>query len=319
MQGLKARFCSKNLKATPFKFPKSHDNYGCMKHYIHNYLFLALTLATLFVAPHAYAQSPDYVPIQTSISDLDLIDAGEVVEVQKADLIKLKNGKYYSLDNVRVPLQMNTDATAYLKATLIGKPVGIYSKNNKPAGHTDRYGTKLVQVELEDGRWLQGEMVSEGLAWANSTLTSRDLITVLYKHERYARANKKGLWANPLYFVNKDAATLEGKQNSFQIYEGVIKSERDDKQNNHFFHFAEDRKTDFTILVKVENIGILKESDFNFKNIVGKRVRIRGWLQKTDGPMIELTHPEQIEFIEIVPAAGAAAATTTTAPVAVKK
>ena len=288
-----------------------------MKHCIHNYLFVAITLVTLFVAPHAHAAGPSYVPIQTSIADLDLIDAGEVVEVQKADLIKLKNGKYYSLDNVRVPLQMNTAATAYLKATLIGKPVGIYSRNSKPAGHTDRYGTPLVQVELEDGRWLQGEMVSEGLAWANSTLTSRDLVTVLYKHERYARANNKGLWVNPLYILNKDAGSLEGKQNSFQIYEGVVKSERDDKKNNHFYHFNEDRKTDFTILVKVENIEMLRENPDLFKNIVGKRVRVRGWLQQTDGPMIELTHPEQIEFIEIVPAAGAA--TATTAPAAVKK
>lgn len=285
-----------------------------MKHCIHNYLFLALLLATLFVASHAHAAA--YEPIQTSIADFDLIDAGEVVEVQKADLIKLKNGKYYSLDNVRVPLQMNTDATAYLKATLIGKPVGIYSRNNKPAGQTDRYGTKLVQVELEDGRWLQGEMVSEGLAWANSTITSRDLTSVLYKHERYARLNKKGLWANPLYGVSKDAASLEGKQNSFQIYEGVVKSERDDKQNNRFFHFGQDRKSDFTILVKAETLDMLRLDGFDIKSIIGKRVRIRGWLQVTDGPLIELTHPEQLEFIEIVPAAGTPGAT---APVAVKK
>ena len=30
----------------------------------------------------------------------------------------------------------------------------------------------------------------------------------------------------------------------------------------------------------------------------GRRVRVRGWLKSLNGPMIEVTHPEQIEVLE---------------------
>jgi hypothetical protein len=30
----------------------------------------------------------------------------------------------------------------------------------------------------------------------------------------------------------------------------------------------------------------------------GRRVRVRGWLQSRDGPMIEATHADQIEVID---------------------
>ena len=33
-------------------------------------------------------------------------------------------------------------------------------------------------------------------------------------------------------------------------------------------------------------------------SLEGRRVRVRGWLQSLNGPMIEVTHPEQIEVLE---------------------
>jgi hypothetical protein len=30
----------------------------------------------------------------------------------------------------------------------------------------------------------------------------------------------------------------------------------------------------------------------------GRRIRVRGWLRSRNGPMIEATHPEQIELLD---------------------
>jgi hypothetical protein len=42
----------------------------------------------------------------------------------------------------------------------------------------------------------------------------------------------------------------------------------------------------------------LRESGIVFKSLQGVRLRARGWLRSFNGPLIDITHPEQIEVLE---------------------
>jgi hypothetical protein len=41
----------------------------------------------------------------------------------------------------------------------------------------------------------------------------------------------------------------------------------------------------------------LAKVGMSVESLKGKRLRVRGWVKSRNGPMIEATHPEQIELL----------------------
>lgn len=85
------------------------------------------------------------------------------------------------------------EATAFTKRLALGRQATVYL--DRQAGSRDRYGRLLAYIQLPDGRFLNEELLSEGLAYAD----------LRFKHGYYqkyqqleagARASKKGLWAH---------------------------------------------------------------------------------------------------------------------------
>ncbi len=239
-----------------------------------------------------------YTPIQTTPDDLTLLDVGTVTEIIKSDLIKLDNQKIYRLDNIRIPVHYDAHALDYLDENVLNKRVGIFSSRRTVQGRRDRLGNTVVHAVLDDGTWIQADLVKRGLSWAYSTETNRDLAQPLYKLENSARLAKLGFWADPAYAV-RDKTTVQGKQNSFQVVEDTVLN-IGSNSGRYFLNFDASYKTDFTI----EASGDLLNDKFIVDGKLippdrwrGLRVRIHGWVENKNGPMIELTHPEQIEII----------------------
>ncbi|MEQ9608241.1 MAG: thermonuclease family protein, partial [Kiloniellaceae bacterium] len=65
-----------------------------------------------------------------------------------------------------------------------------------------------------------------------------------------------------------------------------------------YLNFAEDWREDFTISLDRRAERLFTEQGLDLGDYAGKRVRVRGWLKVRNGPMIEVTHPEQIEELE---------------------
>jgi micrococcal nuclease len=57
------------------------------------------------------------------------------------------------------------------------------------------------------------------------------------------------------------------------------------------------------VLIERKNNDTLKAAGVDSKALAGKKLRVRGWVEWRNGPMIHVTHVEQIE---ILPDAGAA-------------
>lgn len=238
-----------------------------------------------------------YLPVQTKPQDLPEIDTGIVADILKPHLVRLDNGTTYVLDNVRIPVLMNDEAETYLSDALKGKKVRMHASTTTSLGRTDRHGNIRAHVVTEDQRWIQAELVMQGLAWAYSSETNRDLALPLLALEDMARSAQKGFWTKPIFFI-KDNQTIQGVSESFEVFQGVVQSVSSSADRT-WINFGADYKTDFTLELDhahMQKFRLETKKYVDLKELEGMTLRTRGWVEEKNGPMIALTHPEQIEF-----------------------
>lgn len=264
-------------------------------------LTVAVAVLVIGISCSVFARDTRKVPlpIQTNPRDLNLIDVGKVTEVIRSDTIRVgKDNKIYKIDNLRMPLQMNMAARAFLEENILGKTVGIYITSADVNARKNDLGHIYAHILTQDGKWLQADMISRGFAYATSDEKSRDLVRALYKYEELGRARKMGLWQYPKYDIANDT-TIRSHLNTFSIYEGVITDAKDNKQYI-FLNFGKDKASNVTAIIPMsDQYNFTPDGSmttFQYKALEGKHVRIRGWFEEKDGPMLVITHPEQIEF-----------------------
>ena len=64
-----------------------------------------------------------------------------------------------------------------------------------------------------------------------------------------------------------------------------------------YLNFGADYRTDFTISIAPRDLKRFPAEDRLLNGYRGRLVRVRGWLEWRNGPMINVTHPEQIEVL----------------------
>ena len=69
-------------------------------------------------------------------------------------------------------------------------------------------------------------------------------------------------------------------------------------RDNVFLNFGADYKTDFTILIDKQGQRRFKRAGIDPRSLEGARVRVRGWVEMKNGPMIELDHVERLEVLD---------------------
>ena len=113
--------------------------------------------------------------------------------------------------------------------------------------------------------------------------------------ERIARAHGRGIWGHPYYRVRR-AKEAQRFLDTFQVVEGTV-LDAAVVRGRLFLNFGADWKTDFTVNVRRQDLRLFKRDVFDYLGLEGRRVRVRGWIESWNGPMIKLTHPEQIEVL----------------------
>lgn len=159
----------------------------------------------------------------------------------------------------------------------------------------DRYGRLLAQVYLADGRWLQGELLREGLARVATSADSRAEAKRMQVIEAEAREARRGLWASPVYAI-ASPTTVRDRVGSFAVVEGEVVAARRVK-NRVYLNFGSDWRDDFTVTIAAAALPLFAEARLDPLALAGKSVRVRGWVERYNGPAIEATHPEQIEVL----------------------
>lgn len=278
-------------------------------------VFICLALAAAVLPARAGVVYSDYSSadfvnstkfITTKPQDMQLIDEGTVAEIVKPEIIRLKNNKVYTLDNIRVPLQYEGATIDYLKYYVLNHKVQLYQNTTLKEGRVDRFGNKLVHAVFSDNnKWVQGELVGEGFAWAYATITNRDLFVNLRAIENEARVKRKGFWSD-IYFSVRNDHTISNDYNSYQIYQGKLESVNA-RDETIFLNFGKDWDKDFTLRIKKKKGSQFNAkgsnriiNSYNFRNLVGQTIRVRGWVEKNGGPSIELEYPEQMEVLPTI-------------------
>ena len=222
-----------------------------------------------------------------------------VAEVLAGDLVRLDDGRAVRLAGIRVPGEGAGDPSAErlaeqartaLRRLLEGQVVTLAPV----AAPYDRYGRLVAHVERADGLWLQGTLLERGLAQVQTRPGEAARAEEMLAIEHGARAARRGVWALPA-FMPQDADALDGGTGRFRIVRGrvlrVAPTER-----YVYLNFGADWRVDFTVRVRrAELKGALAGVDLDA--LAGRVLEVRGVVVEAGGPLIELSHPEQLQVL----------------------
>ena len=239
-------------------------------------------------------------PVPAVAADADTLDPGAVIAAAiDGDTVQLADGRLLRMAAIMAP--KGEEPLAAAASAALAEAAGRSLLLEFGPRHTDRHGRLLAQAWLAvaDGTkeaWLQAILVGEGLARVAGTEDTRASVPELLRLEEQARSARRGLWADPAYRV-RTPDDLDGALNSFQIVEGRVLAAAL-VRGGGYLNFGADYKTDFTLSFSRESLRRLKENGVVFKSLQGVRLRARGWLRTFNGPLIDISHPEQIEVLE---------------------
>lgn len=228
--------------------------------------------------------------------------AGRVVKVVDGDTVALDNGREVRLVGIQAPKlplgrrgfaewPLAGEAKAKLQSLFGGKPVALHFDGARE----DRHGRLLAHLTAENGTvWAQGEMLKAGLARVYTFADNRAVAGDMLALEQEARAARRGIWRDPYYRIRKPEETSRDIE-TFQIVEGrVLQAAM--MRDRAYLNFGPDYRTDFTVAIARRDLKLFGRA-FDAKAFEGKTIRVRGWVKSLNGPMIEATHPEQIEVL----------------------
>ena len=143
--------------------------------------FIALTLCCLLVGSSP-SLGTEFTGKVVGVQDGDTLtvrqDAGAAIRIRLWGIDAPENRQAYSNASKR-----------QLSSLTFGKRVRVLVRD------TDRYGRTVAEIILPDDRNVNQEMVKAGYAWWYRKYAPND--NVLEKLEADARAEKRGLWADP--------------------------------------------------------------------------------------------------------------------------
>jgi micrococcal nuclease len=240
----------------------------------------AILLASLLAFPGAAVACDDDALAATVVG----IETSETVRLDRP----VDGTRTVRIAGIRAP----DGAEATLSRLLIGSTVCLSPSETRQ----DRYGRLLAHVHLDGGLWLQGELLRLGLARVEPTPDARRLAPEMLAIERDARAAGRGRWRSGAFRVYPadDAGAAIG---SFHLVEGrVLDAAR--RQDRWYLNFGPDWRTDFTVVIPKAAFAAFVQAGVEPYALKGRSIRVRGWVDRQNGPMIEVLVPEQIEVID---------------------
>lgn len=246
---------------------------------------------------------------QAQAAPCDLVDGhpGKVVAVVDGDTLELEGGRIVRLVALQAPKlplgrpgfkawPLGEESRELLGEMTRGRTLRLAYGGSR----TDRYDRDLAHLFDMDGRWIQLEMIRAGMARFYSFSDNRACAAELLTAEREARSRRRGIWRHPFYYIRRHD-DLRNDIGSFQIVEGRV-LQTADVRGRVYLNFGEDYRTDFTISLSPRVASLFRKSSIDPLAYQGREVRVRGWIKKRNGALIEVSHPEQIELIDQEPA-----------------
>lgn len=237
-------------------------------------------------------------------------EIGIVASVLDGDTLYLEDGLKVRLSAMQAPKlplgrkgfkawPLGQEAKAALIAMTQSRRVQLYYGGER----RDRYDRALAQVFTltatgERDLWVQEEIIRLGLARVYTWPDTYQDAQALYKAEQEARAAKRGIWGLGFYKVRSpDPNPLAQDVDSYQIIEGVITSVAD-VRGRVYLNFGADYRSDFTVAIAKRDRKRFAKAGLDPLSLEGAHVRVRGWIELTNGPMIWLDTADRLEILD---------------------
>jgi len=175
--------------------------------------FLPISLAILFLSTNlALEQGEVYheeslkitVPFGKSYDYKNIL----VKRVIDGDTVELENGETVRLIGVDTPelyderkpvMYFAQEASEFTKRIAEGKKVRLeFDENNTYLEHKDKYSRTLAYIYLEDGTFLNAEIIKQGYGFAYTKFPFK-YMEEFRKYQQEAMDNEKGLWAKTIH------------------------------------------------------------------------------------------------------------------------
>ena len=302
------------------------DSCGCGKRYRHRRGPLEILPALILLILCSTAGA----------CELDQGVARVVARLERADTLILDDGSEAVLSGILPPTPgLAVDSTVVswpagettkheLEALVLGKTVELATAGRR----VDRYGRQLVHAFVQPAAgacepaapgaadcsrpqvWVQQYLVERGLARTYALPGNTACLAELLAYEQRARSERRGHWATRVFQDHDvtDPRALIAYRDMFQTLEGHVDSVRRIR-GQIVVSFAPGGRDSFEAVFpgagdsdkasgsrgRVPNLARLQD-------LVGKRIRVRGWLELRHHPMVRLSDPVMVEVIEAGPA-----------------
>jgi endonuclease YncB( thermonuclease family) len=190
------------------------------------------------------------------------------------------------------------EATAALTQLVLGQTVELAFAGRR----SDRYGRLLAHAFLVRDRqraWVQGELLLRGHARAYALPQSSACLAELMQYEAVARATRRGVWSEAAYAERAAYRTRElmRYRGTYQLVAGRV-ARVAEVNGRTYLNFGADWRDDFTVGIAPTVLRAAAGWAGSLQGWAGRNVRVRGWIERRNGPYIELSVPEQIELLE---------------------
>lgn len=260
-------------------------------------------LAAARLRPARAAEARPAIP-----ATLERGERQRVTEIVDGDTLFLADGREVRLVGLQAPKlplgrpdfepwPLADQAKAELSRLVLGEAVTL-AYGGRPV---DRHGRMLAQLYLDPGSgddetWVQGAMLQAGMARVYSFADNRDLAGAMYAREDTARLAGRGIWDHPFYQV-RGTNELDALIDTFQVVSARVRDVAE-VQGRVYLNFGADWRTDFTVTLAPRTARLFEREGIDLQGYDDRRVQVRGWLERYNGPLIEATHPEQIRKLD---------------------
>jgi endonuclease YncB( thermonuclease family) len=228
-------------------------------------------------------------------------DAAEAVlgSVQAVDArsIRLEDGRTLRLVGIE-PFSLLTGNAADAEARLefrLGELTSTGQVRFRPiTGSPDRYG-RLPALVWAGAALIQETLAGEGLVIAFANGASLPCFDRLLAAENSARRARRGYWENErVPWANSTA--LAPRVGRFAIFEGRIISVGN-RPNRSFLDFGYRWSEDVTVEMSAADREAFG-GEAALSALVGRRVRVRGFVEERNGPMLTVRSPAELQVLD---------------------
>lgn len=164
----------------------------------------------------------------------------------------------------------------------------------------DRYGRELAHVFVIDRGgeyWVQGSLLRGGYARAYGLPESFACARELIANEAEARGSRLGLWSNGIYRAlpaDRPGEILKDRGKYERATGKVLSVGR--TKGASYLNFGTDWHTDFTARIDKRVLTANPDFDRSLDGITNTDVVVRGWIERRNGPLIDIADPSQLEL-----------------------